>query len=64
MGNDTIAGAGGNDTIDGGAGINVASYAGSEYDYIVTRLSDGSATVRAIAGTPFEADGTDTLKNI
>ncbi|PUE41864.1 beta strand repeat-containing protein, partial [Limnohabitans sp. Bal53] len=63
-GNDTMVGRSGNDTIDGGAGFNVVEYAGSEYDYIVTRLSDGSVTVRAIAGTPYASDGTDTLINI
>ena len=63
-GNDTLIGRAGNDTLDGGAGVNVVTYAGSEYDYIVTRLGDGSETVRAIAGTPNEVDGTDTLKNI
>jgi Ca2+-binding RTX toxin-like protein len=63
-GDDSLLGLAGNDTLDGGAGYNVASYVGSEYDYIVTRQGDGSATVRAIAGTPYEADGTDTLRNI
>ena len=63
-GNDTLLGGAGNDTLDGGAGVNVATYAGSEYDYIVSRQSDGTATVRAITGTPYEADGTDTLRNI
>jgi Ca2+-binding RTX toxin-like protein len=50
-GNDTLVGGAGNDTIDGGAGFNVVEYAGSEYDYIVTRQPNGSVTVRAIAGT-------------
>ena len=63
-GNDTLLGGAGNDTIDGGAGYNVVEYLGSEYDYIVTRQSNGSVTVRAIANTPYEADGTDTLQNI
>lgn len=63
-GDDTLFGGAGNDTLDGGAGANVATYAGSEYDYIVSRQGDGTATVRAITGTPYEADGTDTLKNI
>ncbi len=63
-GNDSLAGTTGNDTIDGGAGYNVVAYLGSEYDYIVTRQSDGSVSVRAIAGTPYELDGTDTLSNI
>ena len=63
-GNDTLSGGAGNDTLDGGAGYNVVEYAGSEYDYIVTRQYDGSVTVRAIAGTPYETDGTDKLYNI
>ena len=64
LGNDTLIGRAGDDTLDGGAGFNVVTYAGSEYDYIVTRLGDGSETIRAISGTTHEADGTDTLKNI
>jgi Ca2+-binding RTX toxin-like protein len=63
-GNDTLIGRAGDDAIDGGAGYNVVEYAGSEYDYIVTRLGDGAVQVRAIAGTPYEADGTDVLRNI
>jgi Ca2+-binding RTX toxin-like protein/subtilisin-like proprotein convertase family protein len=63
-GDDTLTGRAGNDVIDGGAGFNVAKLAGSEYDYIVTRQGDGTTTVRAITGTSFSADGTDTLKNI
>lgn len=62
--NDSLEGGSGNDTINGGAGYNVVQYRGSEYDYIVTRQNDGSVTVRAIAGTPYELDGTDTLSNI
>lgn len=61
---DTLQGGGGNDTLNGGAGFNVAQYAGSEYDYIVSRQADGSVTVRAITGTPYESDGTDTLVNV
>jgi hypothetical protein len=63
-GNDTIEGGGSDDTLDGGAGVNEAQYQGSEYDYIVNRQNDGSVTVKAIAGTPYEGDGTDTLTNI
>ncbi len=54
----------GDNNIDGGAGVNEVQYQGSEYDYIVNRQTDGSVTVTAIAGTPYEADGTDTLTNI
>ena len=63
-GDDTLIGRAGNDTLDGSAGVNTVEYAGSEYDYIVSRQQDGSVTVRAIIGTPYEADGTDTLKNV
>lgn len=62
--NDTLYGGPGDELHDGGAGINTLALAGSEYDYIVTRRDDGSVQVRAIAGTPYEADGTDTLRNI
>jgi Ca2+-binding RTX toxin-like protein len=51
-----FSGNAGNDTINGGAGYNLAQYLGSEYDYIVTRLDDGSFTVRAKANTPTESD--------
>ncbi|MBT4178406.1 MAG: hypothetical protein HOE02_09005, partial [Candidatus Marinimicrobia bacterium] len=60
-GNDVMIGADGDNTLNGGAGVNEAQYQGSEYDYIVNRQADGSVTVAAIAGTPYEADGTDTL---
>jgi len=63
-GNDTLVGAAGNDTIDGGAGFNIVEYAGSEYDYIITRNENGSVTVAASAGTPYTGDGTDQLLNI
>ena len=63
-GDDTVLVGVGTDYVDGGAGYNVVEYAGSEYDYIVTRLGDGAVQVRAIAGTPYEADGTDVLRNI
>jgi Ca2+-binding RTX toxin-like protein len=63
-GDDTLIGRSGNDVLDGGAGRNTVQFAGSEYDYIVTRQYDGSVQVRAIAGTPYSADGTDTLRNI
>ena len=63
-GNDSLAGGSGNDTLDGGAGYNTAQYAGSEYDYIVTRLDDGGFSIRAKANTPTETDGTDVLRNV
>ncbi|HIJ26284.1 MAG TPA: hypothetical protein HPP79_11490, partial [Gammaproteobacteria bacterium] len=63
-GDDIVVGGYGANVLNGGAGVNEAQYQGSEYDYIVNRQADGSVTVAAIAGTPYEADGTDTLTNI
>ena len=63
-GDDVLSGRAGNDVLDGGAGMNVVVYAGSEYDYLVTRQYDGSFIVKADAGSAFASDGTDTLKNI
>ena len=54
----------GDETIDGGAGVNTLELIGSEYDYIVARNNDGSVTITAIANTPYSADGIDTVKNI
>lgn len=54
----------GDETIDGGAGVNSLELIGSEYDYIVARNNDGSVTITAIANTPYSADGVDTVKNI
>ena len=62
--NDIIASPTSDNNIDGGAGVNEVQYQGSEYDYIVSRQTDGSVTVTAIVGTPYETDGTDTLTNI
>ncbi len=47
-------GRGGNDTLDGGAGFDIASYAGAA----------GAVTVSLAAGSATGADGTDTLRNI
>jgi Ca2+-binding RTX toxin-like protein len=60
-----LIGGGGNDTINGGAGQDVAIYTGSRVQYTVTTASDGSVTVqdlRSAAGTALE--GTDTLRSI
>ena len=51
----------GDDTIDGGAGNDTAYYSGAKADYVITKLADGSYTVRdTVAGR----DGTDTLANV
>ena len=63
-GNDTLVGGSGDDTLNGGAGYNVVEYAGSEYDYIVSRQADGSVIVKARLNTPYTLDGQDTLVNI
>ena len=58
-------GGGGNDTIDGGVGEDVAIYSGLRNEYTVTTASDGAVTVqdlRTATGTALE--GTDTLRNI
>ena len=63
-GNDTLYPGAGNEVLDGGAGYNVAELSGSEYDYIINRQANGSILVKALAGSPFEADGIDNLYNI
>ncbi len=50
-----------NDTMDGGAGINTATYAGLESDYVLTRHGGVVTVVDTRVGSP---DGTDTLTNI
>ncbi len=57
-GNDLITGAGGNDTIDGRNGINVAAYAGVRADYLISLQPDGSyLVIDNVAGR----DSTDTI---
>jgi len=58
-GSDRIAGREGNDTIDGGAGIDTAVFAGNRSNYTITNV-DGVLTVKDNVGT----DGIDTLTNI
>lgn len=55
--NNTFTGGLGNDTIDGGAGWNVAVFSGNKADYVIS--DEGNGTVR-ITGR----DGRDTLSNI
>jgi hypothetical protein len=56
---DTFTSRPGNDTIDGGAGIDTVVFNGNRANYIITK-SGSTYTVLAKAGT----DGTDTLQNI
>ena len=60
-GDNLIKGRGGDDLIDGAAGNDTAVYQGARADYVVTKLSDGSYTVR---DTVSGRDGVDTLRNI
>ncbi len=57
--NDVFGGYGGNDTIDGGAGIDTAVYSGNRASYAVTKTGTGF-TVADNSG----AEGTDTLTNV
>jgi Ca2+-binding RTX toxin-like protein len=54
-----FTGGSGNDTINGGGGIDTAVYLGRSTDYIITSAS-GRVTVQAMVGS----DGTDVLTNI
>ena len=63
VGNDAdnlLRGLGGNDTIDGGAGIDTAGYENARAGYALKRLADGSLEVRALAGS----EGTDLLTRV
>ena len=68
VGNDMVTGAGGNDVLDGGAGLDMAVWTGasSNYELTLSAGSSGSSSgtaswqVKAKTGT----DGTDTLTNI
>jgi len=57
--NDIIVGGPGNDTIDGGTGVDVAVYSGKFADYTITKITSGY-TVQDNVGN----DGIDTLSNI
>lgn len=53
----TLGGSGGADILDGGAGVDTAIFFGNAVDYIWTRNSNGTWTVKGL-------DGIDTLLNI
>jgi serralysin len=53
-----ITGGGGNDTLDGGDGDDVAVYSGDKNDYTINTVG-GTTTV-----TSGGSEGTDTLTNI
>lgn len=57
--NDVIIGGPGNDTIDGGTGVDAAIYSGRHADYTITRTA-GGYEVRDNVGD----DGIDTLVNV
>jgi hypothetical protein len=59
-GNDWLKGQGGDDRIDGGAGIDTAVFSGFRSNYLIKVDSDGSVSVLDQMGT----DGTDTLINV
>lgn len=61
-GDDIIDGGEGDDLIDGGDGNDIANYSGSSTDYVVTRLSNGGATIETI-GLGI-SDGFDTLQGV
>ena len=57
--NNIFRGNGGNDAIDGGAGIDTAIYTAARSSYTTTKTASGLH----VAGTP-NVDGNDTLSNI
>ena len=58
---DILIGGAGNDTLNGGAGIDKSVYSGSSKDYKVTLSSNGQI---GIADTSANRDGTDVLKGV
>jgi hypothetical protein len=59
--NDVISGLGGNDSLDGGAGIDTANYSGARSDYTITGTDTGFIIKdNRVANS----DGTDKLTNI
>ncbi len=64
IGNDVanrLEGRGGNDTLDGGIGLDTGVFSGNRAGYTITRnLAQGTFTVAALSGT----DGTDVVKNV
>ena len=59
--NDYLMGYGGNDTLNGGAGLDTAIYLGAHSDYVIRAVGGGSFTIRDTVNL---RDGTDTLTNI
>ena len=60
--NDVLQGRGGDDTLRGGSGVDVAVFRGDCLDYDIVRNGNGSITVNHVRGTIFGADDdTDTL---
>jgi Ca2+-binding RTX toxin-like protein len=57
-----LAGNGGNDTLDGGAGQDTAVFSGAGADYTITNNPDGTVTIADSQGA--QRDGTDTLKDV
>ena len=64
IGNDVanqLTGAGGNDTLDGGAGSDTARLSGAKADYVISANAYGWQILDARPGSP---DGLDTVRNI
>src|SRR5262249_35970910 len=61
-GNDWLVGAGGNDDLRGGNGVDTAVYFGNPIDYDIRQNEDGTWTVKHVRGAKDE--GVDTLTNI
>jgi Peptidase M10 serralysin C terminal/Proprotein convertase P-domain/RTX calcium-binding nonapeptide repeat (4 copies) len=59
---DTLRGGGGNDTIDGGAGVDMAEHLGAREGYTVTRTENGFTVVDTDPANG--DDGSDTLLNV
>jgi hypothetical protein len=60
--NDIFKGYAGNDSIDGGSGVNQSKYTGNVSDYTIVQNVDGSWTVTDTRGG--SPDGVDTLRNV
>jgi Ca2+-binding RTX toxin-like protein len=61
-GDDFLFGAGGNDELNGGTGIDTGVYFGTPLDYDIRKNSDDSWSVRNVRGA--KNAGSDTLKNV